>query len=1209
MRDDLQPLKRKGFALIAAIALIGFVLMIIIAMATLVQVELQTAGVNRHQAQARSNALLGALVALGELQELAGPDTRVTATASVMNSSPDELDGMAGMTEEKTHWTGVWDVVHDESSDTYSPQLLSFLVSGMPESSGEVLDAVKAYDEGDPDDYASLLGTGSVSSGGEVHAKKVPVGDTGSFAYWVSDEGVKTRINLVPDDIQYANSLPASRIKVAAPEASPGSVVDGLEEYPDKDDSVELLIDNSALPLAASGLDRDNVASRYHDFTLYSLGLQTNTAQGGLKKDLSLAFEMTDQAFNDDEYFAGVLESSSTEYPFLDHKFSYVYNKPFDPADPASKTIRGPTWHVLRNYYRQYYDVATVSGAPVYDAHVDMPLPEHNDWYDSGWTIPVLYSLYRKRHGDPITTDEPVIESNWLGQPLNIRPTEGAVTPIVTRVQNIFSMRARPLTQTEKETWPPGGAASGHTHQLQIVWDPIVTICNPYNVNLKFEGLILEIGLLPINVHITTAYPTYLFDSLGVTHPGGSDLPTVSKEGGLELYAHSAPFHQILGHAWDDTNDWISSTETIIFKIGEKSGPITMKPGEVLVYSLGGNSPITYHGDGAKTVEAVPGFDGTSGFAFDTGITGSPSEATKRNLELSIESYSKAEEHSSLTYFLVEDWSKIPEDSGGTGSSKDTPGSVYMGSAWPREPQEDDFGRVPEDAGDVIKLSFQDLGTEKEVIAQLDYYMKASDVTRESVSLGIYNNPRARSFTTLGKDPVYKTSDPLWGYRLHEVTSIIDLANASTDNHGYWGESNASGTSYVSLFEVPTAPLSSLGQLMHANVSFRGHNSMYTVGTSYASPYIPKDEYFVEIPHYNKFGFKTDAVVPDIGYLMNEALWDGYFFSTLTPSSDLLYGEDGGVDSTFTGYVQEFVEGRRKLPNQRMALLDAISSDELAAQMVAGDQVSPNAYKSMAGYVGVQGAFNVNSTSVEAWKSMLSSLRDEAMVYFDAEGTAYLAEENDIQTPFAKFTLPNGTRSDAWRGYSTLDDGQITELAENIVALIHERGPFPTLASFVNRELATGESGLAGVIEAAIQSSSKINQEFYSDGLGADPDILLEKENINRYGTSASLPQEVGVAGFLTQADILMAIGGMISNRSDTFVIRSYGEVSDPLTQHTQAEAWLEMVVQRVGVPVEPSSTDPLAPEYFTPLEDENGNSLGRSFRIVSIRWLSKEEV
>lgn len=1203
------PDKRHGFALVLAIALMSFILLLLLSIGTLMRVELDLATMNQKEQEARENARLGMMAALGQLRILAGPDQRVTATAEILNAAPNEYDVLDSR---KGKWTGVWEVVYDENERKYEAELLDFLISGMPAQSTDPLSAAQQYTLPDKhannNDYVELVGEGSASSespSGAIIARKVDIDDFGCYAYWVGDEGVKARINLHDSDLeQLPTNAPEKRFQLAASPSFPVSAMDGLEDVENEGVLLENILSNSYISAINSEVSHEEVAARFHDITLHSVGIPTNTAEGGLKRDLSLAFEMSDEQFNQDVFFAGSLEEGypSADYPYVDHKFRYIYNEPINPELPNGRTVRGPTWHVLRNFYRLSSRVQDLQANPKIGVQVDQPLARNpnNGTYANAWSAPSIYSLGIGRKMDALTTDDAQITVGWQGNwkmPI-VRPTEGALTPVVTRMQNVFSLRKVLLTQEESTMMPPGGESSGHTDQVQIIWDPIVTLWNPYNVAITFDGLVLESGIMPFSFNIQTDEPSYIFYSNGgskhdtVSHPGGSSLPPVHAESNVAVTSNheGMQFEKMILSEWGRIDEaWGIVKQSVNFIIGKQGESITMQPGEILVYSA-----AEYDKGDNVMIQAEEGFDGGGGFAFNTGLTGSGSQQMHIRIDHRIEEY-----FTSAKLYLIKDWSKFNPGLGYVPDTND--GVPLIGSLNPYRPHLDEDTRLPSDENATIDIRFSSLGygTQKLPLFQSDFYMKTSE-SPNGVALAAYNNPRARSTLPIGlrNNSKFKPSEPLWDLQFDEVFAISDVANADAENRGFWGESNVSGSSFVTLYEVPTAPLTSIGQFMHANVGLRGHTPLYPVGSSFASPFIPRDQYVVELEHTDDY----DACVPDMSYLLNQSLWDGFFFSSLTSKRKELFNLP--EDKTFAEVATDFTDRIETLPNQRMTFLG--SSNDFLNRVVDGEGVRDEAYAVSAGNLGIKGAFNINSTSVEAWKSILSGLRDAVVVHWDSESGIYQEEaSNSDKTPYSKFTLPNGGRDEAWRGYGELSDEQIEELAEAIVENIHERGPFPTLASFVNRELTMEETGLAGVLEASIQQTS-INDSFYD--ITADKSFLYEPENINRYGTNDALAWETGIPGFLTQADILMAIGGMISNRSDTFIIRSYGESVDPYTGES-TEAWLEAIVQRSAMPLVPESTDSSSSGYFEPKKDTDGDDLGRKFQIVSMRWLAEDEI
>jgi hypothetical protein len=82
-------------------------------------------------------------------------------------------------------------------------------------------------------------------------------------------------------------------------------------------------------------------------------------------------------------------------------------------------------------------------------------------------------------------------------------------------------------------------------------------------------------------------------------------------------------------------------------------------------------------------------------------------------------------------------------------------------------------------------------------------------------------------------------------------------------------------------------------------------------------------------------------------------------------------------------------------------------------------------------------------------------------------------------------------------------------------------------------------------------------------------------------------------------------LGPVLAARSDTFLVRAYGDTANPATGNVESCAWCEAVVQRVPDYVD--ATDPADAATET-LSDYN-RIYGRRFQIVRFRWLSATEV
>ena len=84
---------------------ISFLFLLVLALISYIAVESRMSSSLKSYSLARAHAKLGLLVAIGELQQHAGPDQRVTATGAILDEDPytPETDGV-----DQPHWTGVW---------------------------------------------------------------------------------------------------------------------------------------------------------------------------------------------------------------------------------------------------------------------------------------------------------------------------------------------------------------------------------------------------------------------------------------------------------------------------------------------------------------------------------------------------------------------------------------------------------------------------------------------------------------------------------------------------------------------------------------------------------------------------------------------------------------------------------------------------------------------------------------------------------------------------------------------------------------------------------------------------------------------------------------------------------------------------------------------------------------------------------------------
>jgi hypothetical protein len=146
-----------------------------------------------------------------------------------------------------------------------------------------------------------------------------------------------------------------------------------------------------------------------------------------------------------------------------------------------------------------------------------------------------------------------------------------------------------------------------------------------------------------------------------------------------------------------------------------------------------------------------------------------------------------------------------------------------------------------------------------------------------------------------------------------------------------------------------------------------------------------------------------------------------------------------------------------------------------------------------------------------------------------------------------------------------------------------------------------------GALEAALKKSG-INAGFTSNFPLNNREKLPDYRHVDNIKDPTRLEQTSkpdssawGALGFVTQADLLQSLGPVLAARSDTFVVRSYGNALDK-DGKVIAEAWCEAVVQRTPEPLSPDQSG-INPDTSLPID------FGRRFEAKRFRWLHRDEV
>ena len=194
---------RGGFALVVTLSLMILLTIIAVGLLTLSSISLRASSQENAMAEARANARLALMLALGDLQKHLGPDRAITA--------PSEILATPSASIAKPNTTGVWESWWDfnpnGAPDYGSEKTSSFrrwLVSSADMAAAGSRDFVTTAWTGKTIELVgkNSLG-GTATAAGKVTAGLVPVskngGIHGSYGWHVSDESVKARINLYRD--------------------------------------------------------------------------------------------------------------------------------------------------------------------------------------------------------------------------------------------------------------------------------------------------------------------------------------------------------------------------------------------------------------------------------------------------------------------------------------------------------------------------------------------------------------------------------------------------------------------------------------------------------------------------------------------------------------------------------------------------------------------------------------------------------------------------------------------------------------------------------------------------------------------------------------------------------------------------------------------------------------------------------------------------
>ena len=1156
----------RGFALVITLSLMSFVLLLVLSLLTLLQVENSTATTSAAQLEARMNAQLGAMIALGDLQRYTGPDQRVTAKA----------DLAANTDISKQNYTAAWSAVPANQDE--AP--LQWLTSAPKRIDGG--ETVQDFDPAEPTQVAwpILVAERSDSSGVKlaeaVRAQPLPIEgqnntNTGEYAWWIGDEGVKAKLTLTEDEALIGSTAEVDKKQRLRSTARSGIELIGEfgnEKYPYEAEGFRKNLSKLINFEQAEAFKMSDAASKhFHDVTVHSKMLLTDVENGGLKDDLTYLLSK------------GTLEGSIFEDLKEDADL-----KELEIPD-AYKRV---TWEQLKSFSELGAELAALG---------------ENDALEARAQTETL-------HG---------------------------VAPILAMLHLNFGITFSSNYDATEATNEPAERQYGLRHHIR----PWFVLANPYNTALKITNYRIRFQATWSKAQVFIEYggtrsklipeflPRDLYPQMVFTVPA------------VELGPGEAKIFTLSYKNWGDYDYTFSTSDfTTNFNCDLKNASI-----------LGFSSPP----DPAKAQQFVfeESYDG--GLASIRLVPGTPA-ATISGAELEFDS-------SGTRRIKPLGWHYCNWNGTNTNYSGTTWIRTYLGS----EADDLDADRLVQNIGPVLgdpnSLSEQLLGfwefdkipsdfTNKEQYvvhpsgsrfseSNMPPSWKINKTINAASSLGIYlagatNEAAANeSFTTNAgwlsdfnlRSPrvVRQTSQQknalghylgryhrngAQGYYNFTDKNIVANSASFPWGVGYKTVWNTSpdGDPFprrAILFDLPRGPvegdLNSIAQLQHFNAGgylesaafyalsedfiktdISGgeltYGPAYAIGNSYASPFIKRDEASAK-------GAVLDVL--DNSYLLNDIFFDHYIFSTLSGSGQAT-----------------------ALRNPRLKMWS--SGSEESFESTRSSSVSESFF--------IDGGFNVNSTSVDAWEAFLGSFK--GLEYGDkSDGFGVFPRSlEQIDGSVDSTWDAQENREFIWAGWRHIEEGDLRDLAVAIVEQVKLRGPFRSFADFVNRQLTTDVKGLSGALQAALDKTQ--NFEYYAiDPTYAVDTVEAGKSYEYADGGSAHVGSGIiansatestpaaaiaGIPGWVLQGDLLQSLGPAMSVRSDTFTIRSYGNSTEAINNRKTSESYYELVVQRMPEYVDGTSN---TPEVVGSSLSLTNQAFGRRYIIVSQRHLATNQL
>ena len=1159
-----MPLLKRGFALVVTLSLMILLTVIAVGLLSLSSISLRASAQSSDMNVARSNACLALTLAIGELQKHAGLDTRVTARADLLDQNNPPVLGVWKSWEGNNHNNSGRPIAPDYSNHK-NARFLAWLTSASAESTMAQVPNTKRTAL-----TVELVGEKTVGTTDpdkrQIHlvpTKVIVNQQRGSYAWWISGENQKARIPR-PYEPATSNAATWSVIAKTHSIADPAPFkLDNLLTDVSLQDPSLFAPGSKALTLQQADLLGSTATISqefFHDLSASSVGLLTNTATGGWRKDLSLLTE---------NWESSALPSSDLPLFRVTQEKDLMFTRPTSNPVVAKSILY---------HWADYRRGAVTGNEAIYRFP---PI--------GSWAHLARYATLYKDGTFAATNANNAMTTNARGTAISGNVGNFIhklrILPVISRVQWIYAHKTSP-------------SATPGKYDLNLVVQPVVTLWNPYNINLT----------VPAGLTITLA---------------GSLPPVIDyKVGGVALPKKFTLQNHLITPA--------ASARNIV---GASSGPVsyaltagTFAPGETRVFSASGGTTLTagYKPNGGISYPIAKAV-GSATLAGDSKITTSmtfDSEYTDRADGVGLYmNMALAGSGNLLAYRMIYDTalassfypplaeSKFPSPTLAEASSTTPFLSVTFGARMASNTHLPSKGFVQSSPF----VNYTAMGRKSLVESTIAYNYPGV--------LHNVNSPFEFSFQGLRANSPY----------LPEVTS---------GNRGFivTGFKAADGLSRCVIAELPGRPLNSLAELQNWDARYENPIPPFAfnlVGNSDATPLIPADN-VVNPKEASAKG--AENLQNDDSYCLNHVLFDDWFFSSIAPQPEG-FGRPPSTSTPKSTYANFLQDPKKPLANRAykaiqqdssFAAISAANANKLATENVDNPATS---WKTIASRLEVEGMFNVNSTSETAWRALLGHARNQQIPYMGSTGKPELAAAADYG--HSRFSVAadveakqSGTSgafvgNAEYAGYRIFSGAQLDMLAGEIVKQVRLRGPFLSLAEFVNRQLSSGEPALAGAIQTALNKLTDspqnpfgmLQRDLTPDGLGTNLSTATPPGGATGYAfPAAAVGYNIyGLPGWTRQADVLRPLAPILSARDDTFTIRAYGDARDATGNTVKARAVIEATIRRSRDFIDATDDAALADlsnkSGTLPARKDVNLTFGRRFELISFRWLADGEI